>query len=190
MAKILAFAGSARAHSLNKKLAHAVAGLVRDAGGEVTEIDLRDFPMPLYDGDLEEAEGAPESADRLYTVMKAHDGFLIACPEYNSSITPLLKNTIDWLSRPRAGEPRLGAFAGKTAALLAASPGGLGGLRGLVHIKAILGNIGVHVIPDQLALGGAHKAFTDAGTLIESSDARRAAGLAESLVATTRKLAD
>ncbi|ANM29915.1 NADPH-dependent FMN reductase [Acidobacteria bacterium Mor1] len=190
MAKILAFAGSARAHSVNKKLVHAVAGLVRDAGGEVTEIDLRDFPMPLYDGDLEEAEGAPESADRLYAIMKAHDGFLIACPEYNSSITPLLKNTIDWLSRPREGEPRLGAFAGKTAALMAASPGGLGGLRGLVHVRAILGNIGVHVIPEQLALGTAHKAFAEDGTLSDNSGAQRAADLASCLVRTAGKLGE
>ena len=130
MAKILAFAGSTRKGSFNKKLVHVAAEAVRDAGGQVTEVDLRDYPMPIYDGDLEESDGSPDRATKLYELMKQHDGLLLACPEYNSSITAVLKNTIDWVSRPREGEPPLTAFAGKVAALLSASPGALGGCAG------------------------------------------------------------
>jgi chromate reductase, NAD(P)H dehydrogenase (quinone) len=150
--KILAFAGSTRADSFNKKLVRVAVEGARQAGAEVTLVDLRDYPMPLYDGDLETEAGMPESAARLKELMKAHDGFLIASPEYNSSITAVLKNTIDWVSRAAPGEEPLAAFDGKAAALMSASPGALGGLRGLVHVRSILGNIGVLVLPDQVAV--------------------------------------
>ena len=123
----------------------------------MTLLDLRDYPMPLYDGDLEEASGIPEPARRFKQVLIEHDGFLIASPEYNSSISPALKNAIDWASRPVPGEPALVAYQGKTAGLMAASPGALGGLRGLVHVRAILGNIGVLVIPEQIAVSSASR---------------------------------
>jgi NAD(P)H-dependent FMN reductase len=188
MSRILAFAGSTREASVNKKLVRIAAEKAREAGGDVTCIDLRDFPMPLYDGDLEAAQGPPENATTLYELMKAHQGLLLACPEYNSSITGVLKNTIDWVSRPRDGEPPLAAFTGKVAALLSASPGALGGLRGLVHVRAILGNIGVVVLPTQVAVSRAFDAFDDDDLLKDERLRERVARLAAELVDTTRKL--
>lgn len=163
--KILAFAGSTRKDSFNKKLVKIAADGARQAGAEVTFLDLRDFPLPLYDGDLEEENGIPENAVRLKEIMKTHQGLLISAPEYNGSITAVLKNTIDWASRPMEGEKPMEAFAGKTAALMSASPGGFGGLRGLVHVRAILGNLGILVLPDQIAVSRAHEAFAEDGSL-------------------------
>src|SRR5262249_20872213 len=137
----------------------------RTAGAEVTVLDLRDLPLPLYDGDLESRDGLPDNARRLKELMLAHQGLLIAAPEYNSSITAVLKNAIDWASRPAPGEAALACFTGKAAALMSASPGGLGGLRGLVHVRAILSNINVLVIPDQVAVPRAFEAFQPDGTL-------------------------
>ena len=169
--KILAFAGSTRTGSFNKKLVQVAAAAAREAGAEVTVVDLRDLALPLFDGDLEDAGGLPEGAKRFKTLLREHDGLLIASPEYNSSITGVLKNAIDWASRAESDdEPALVAFRGKAAALMSASPGALGGLRGLVHLRAILGNIGVIVLPDQVAVSAAHEAFDDAGQL---KDARR-----------------
>ena len=165
--RILAFAGSARRESFNKRLVAVAAAGAREAGAEVTVLDLADLPLPLFDQDLEAAEGLPENARRLKRLMVEHDGLLISSPEYNSSITPLLKNAIDWASRREEGEERLVAYAGKAAALMSASPGRLGGLRGLVHVRAILGNLGVLVLPEQQAVGGALEAFNDDGTLAD-----------------------
>jgi len=163
--KILAFAGSTRTDSYNKKLVKIAVKGVIDVGVEATFIDLSDFPMPLYDGDLEQREGLPASARKLKELMLAHQGFLISSPEYNSSISGVLKNTIDWTSRQTEGESPLACYKGKIAGLMSASPGGLGGLRGLVHVRSILGNIGVLVIPDQVAIAKAHEAFDSDGTL-------------------------
>jgi chromate reductase, NAD(P)H dehydrogenase (quinone) len=187
-AKILAFAGSAREGSLNKQLVKIAAAEARAAGAEVTELDFRDLPLPLYDQDLE-AKGLPENVLKLKQLMKAHQGFLIGCPEYNSSITPLLKNAIDWASRSEPGEPPLGlvCFRGKVTALLAASPGGLGGLRGLNHVRDILGNIGVLVLPDQLAVGNAYDAF-DNGKLKNESQQSTVTAIAKRLVEVVSKL--
>jgi len=165
--RILAFAGSARSGSWNKKLLAIAAEAARKAGAEVTSIDLRDYPLPLYDADLEEREGLPVSVRKLKDLFLAHQGLLLSCPEYNSSITPLLKNTIDWISRPTPGEAPLGCFVDKVAALMSASSGALGGLRGLVHVRAILGNIRVIVLPDQVAVSRAHEAFKPNGGLMD-----------------------
>lgn len=189
MPNILAFAGSARKESVNKKLIHAAAARAAAIGADVTVIDLRDYPTPLYDGDLEESEGIPDNAARMYEMLKSHDGLLLSCPEYNSSITPLLKNTIDWASRPRQGEPPLVAFKGKAAGLLAASPGALGGLRGLVTVRSILGNIGVFVCPAQMALSKAHEAFNDDGSLKDERMAGMLDNTVRELWETTQKLA-
>lgn len=188
MPKILAFAGSARRGSYNRKLVAHAAQAAREAGADVTLVELFDYPMPMYDGDTEEADGIPEPAQRLYGLALDCDGLLIACPEYNSSITPLLKNTIDWLSRPRDGDPPLAAFRGKTAALLAASPGALGGLRGLVHVRAILGNIGVVILPDQVAVPSAHQAFDGDGRLTDETATQRVHGAVAELVRVTGAL--
>lgn len=165
--RILAFAGSAREGSFNKLLVRIAAAGATAAGAEVTLIDLKQFPLPLFDQDLEQAEGPPEHAVRLKQLFVEHHGLLIAAPEYNSSITPLLKNAIDWVSRATGDEPPLVAFRGKAAALMSASPGPLGGLRGLVHVRAILGNIGVLVLPNQVAVGQASAAFGDDGQLVD-----------------------
>jgi len=161
--KILAFAGATRTQSWNKKLIRVGAGLARAAGCEVTLIDLRDYPMPVYDGDLEAEDGLPPKARELKALMLANEAFLLSCPEYNSSITAVLKNTIDWVSRPRPNEPS--AFKGKIAGLLAASPGNLGGVRGLFTVRQVLATLGVLVVPAQFALSQAAAAFADDGAL-------------------------
>lgn len=163
--KILAFAGSTREHSYNKKLVKVAAEAARAAGATVMLVDLRDYPLPLFDEDLEAASGLPENAIKLKELFKSHDGFLISSPEYNSSISGVLKNAIDWVSRPRPGEKSLECFADKVAGLMSASPGQLGGLRGLVTLRSILGNIQVHVHHHQVAVPKAHEAFDDIGRL-------------------------
>jgi NAD(P)H-dependent FMN reductase len=185
--KILAFAGSTRTDSYNKKLLRLAAAAARAAGAEVTLLDLRDLPLPLFDQDLE-AQGLPPNARKLKDLMLAHHGLLLSCPEYNSSITAVLKNAIDWASRPVPNEPQLACFTGKVAALLSASPGALGGLRGLVHVRSILGNIGVIVLPDQVAVPKAQEAFTPEGTLKDTATQAKVQKLAASLAETIGKL--
>ncbi|MEH1951148.1 MAG: NAD(P)H-dependent oxidoreductase [Nostoc sp.] len=163
--KILAFAGSTRIDSYNKKLVKIAAAGAKAAGAEVTYIDLRDLPLPLYDEDLEAQEGLPANARTFKDLLISHQGLLIASPEYNSSLTAVLKNAIDWASRPVPNEAPLAAFAGKVASIMSTSPGALGGLRGLVHLRSILGNIKVLVLPDQIALPKAYEAFNADGTL-------------------------
>lgn len=186
--KFVAFAGSLRTDSYNKKLAKIAAQAVERAGGSVTLIDLRDLALPLFDQDLEDASGLPEGAKRLKTLMVESDGFVIASPEYNSSITAVLKNAIDWASRSESDdEPDLLAYRGKTAALFSASPGALGGMRSLVTLRWVLGNIGVHVLPEQVTISAAYDAFDVAGALKDDSKAQRVAGLAKQLVEFTIK---
>jgi len=181
--KILAFAGSTRSASYNKQLVRFAADAARAAGAEVTLVDLRDYPLPLFDGDLEDQQGLSENAKKLKTLFFEHDALLISSPEYNSSITAVLKNTLDWVSRTENDdEPALAAYHGKTAALLSASPGALGGLRGLVHLRAILGNIGVIVLPDQVAVSKAHEAFDEKGGLKDERTARQVTRVVQSLV--------
>jgi chromate reductase, NAD(P)H dehydrogenase (quinone) len=179
--RILAFAGSARRDSYNKRLIRIAAEAAKAAGAEVTLIDLADYPLPIMDEDVEKA-GFPENATRLKQLFLEHEGLLISCPEYNSSITPLLKNTIDWVSRPQPNEPRLAAYINKVAVLMAASPGGLGGLRGLVHVRSILQNIGVIVLPDQRAVPQAHQAFDDSGNLKDEPMQQGVQALGQGLV--------
>lgn len=188
--KILAFAGSTRTGSYNKQLVQVAANGAKAAGAEVTYIDLRDFPMPLFDEDLEKAEGMPENARKFKQLLVQNDGFLIASPEYNSSLTAVLKNAIDWASRPSEGEPPLGlvAFSGKVASIMAASPGGLGGLRGLVHLRSILGNIRVIVLPDQVALPKAYEIFNTDGTLKDPKQQESIENLGANLANVVAKL--
>lgn len=186
--KIAAFAGSLRSGSLNKKLISIAVDAAQSAGAEVTVVDLRELNLPIYDQDLEEAEGLPEGAKRFKAILAASQGMLIASPEYNSSISPALKNAIDWASRAEfEEEPPLAAFKGKTAALLAASPGALGGMRGLVTLRSLLGNIGVLVLPDQVSVAGAHEAFED-GQLKDERKAGQVAQLATRLVDVINRL--
>ncbi len=186
-AKILAFSGSSRRDSFNQRLVRIAATGVEQAGGEVTLIDLADFPLPIFNEDLEREQPLPNRLAELKRLFAAHDGLLIACPEYNSSITPLLKNTIDWVSRATADEPPLAAYRGKVAGLLSASPGPLGGLRGLVHVRAILGNIGVLVLPEQVAVGKADQAFDSGGKLSDPQQSERVIALGRRLAEVTGK---
>jgi chromate reductase len=180
--KVLAFAGSLRKGSYNKQLVRVAARFARETGAEVTELDLADHPLPIFDEDLETRDGVHPTAMKLKALFREHDAFLISSPEYNSSLSAALKNVIDWLSRPVAGEPPLACFKGKTAALFAASPGALGGLRGLVHLRAVLGNIGVLLLADQLAVGKANEAFAADGSLVNPKQAAMVKAIVDELV--------
>lgn len=187
--KILAFAGSTREASYNKKLVRIAAEGAKAAGAEVTYVDLRDLPMPIYDEDLEAKEGLPENARKFKALLKEHQGLLIASPEYNSSITAVLKNAIDWASRPEPGEPMLACFTGKVAAIMSASPGGLGGLRGLIHVRSILSSINVLVLPDQKAISSAFQAFDEEGKLKDAKQQESVEQLGNKLATILAKLA-
>jgi len=170
MIKILAFAGSSRKGSVNKKLVKIAATAAENAGAIVTVIDLADYPMPIFNQDLEAEQGMPEKARAFKQLLIDHDGFLIASPEYNSAFSPLLKNVIDWASRAESkDEPPLQAYKGKYVSIMAASPGALGGLRGLVFLRMLLGNIGVTVLAEQQAIAQAFKAFSDDGGLVDKT---------------------
>ena len=178
--KILAFAGSTRTNSYNKLLVRNAAHIAEQQGATVTLLDLRDYPMPLYDGDLETNSGIPACALELRNLMKENHGILLSCPEYNSAISAVLKNTIDWIS-----DPPLVAFSGKTAALLAASPGALGGIRTLASVRSILANLGMIVIPKQYAHGNAKDSFDPDGNLISDSAQNRVSAVVEQLMQIT-----
>jgi NAD(P)H-dependent FMN reductase len=180
--KFLAFAGSTREASFNKKLVRIAVAGARTTGAEVTLLDLRNLSLPLYDGDLEAQDGLPENARQLKDVVLAHQGLLIAAPEYNSSITGVLKNAIDWASRPVPNEAPLACFTGKAAALMSASPGALGGLRGLVTLRSILGNINMLLLPDQVSIPLAHEAFSEDGSLKDAKKQAQVEGLGRKLV--------
>ena len=163
--RLLVFAGSLRAASLNKKLAMLAAAGARQAGAEVTHIDLRDYPLPIYDGDLEAASGIPANARALKDLFIAHQGFLIACPEYNAGVTAVLKNTIDWVSRQDGKESGTVPYEGKVVGLMGATPGQFATLRSQEAVRNSLMNLGCLVMPKRLALARAHEAFDDAGDL-------------------------
>ncbi len=188
MARILAFSGSARGASFNKKLIRIAAEGARRAGGDVTLIDLADYPMPLYNGDLEAEEGIPEKGREFKRLLTAHDGILISSPEYNGAFSPLLKNVLDWASRSESadGGP-LAAYRGKAAAIMSASPGALGGMRGLVHLRMLLTNLGVLVLPGQQAIPRAGKAFNEGGSL-EDQNQQKVLTLGGELVRVIDKL--
>ena len=164
--KILAFAGSLRKDSYNKKLIKIAVKGAEAAGASVTLIDLKEYPLPVYDQDIEDSSGIPENAIKLKKLFLGHDGFLISCPEYNSSMPAAFKNAIDWVSRPAdAQEVYLSPFIDKVVVLMSASPGQLGGLRSLVHVRAMFGNIFSLVLPQQKCIPLAHEAFDGQGNL-------------------------
>lgn len=165
--KILGLAGSLRTDSFNKKLVKIALEGAKKAGAAVTYVDLRDYPFPLYDEEIEK-KGLPENVLKLQKIFLENDGLLISSPEYNSSISGILKNAIDWVSRPSKDQAYLACFNNKVASLMSASPGALGGLRGLVHVRAILGNINVLVLPQQVAISKASEAFDSNGLLKDS----------------------
>jgi NAD(P)H-dependent FMN reductase len=153
MTKILSMSGSSRRGSLNQKLLDQATLGAYAAGAEVTPIRLSDFALPICDADLEAEHGLPKGAQELKSLLASHHGLLIATPEHNGGYTALLKNALDWMSRPT------GFAAGKVAALISASPGLLGGTKSQLSLQIVLHKLGVHVIPDSFALGAAHQAF-------------------------------
>jgi NAD(P)H-dependent FMN reductase len=170
-AQLLFFAGSARKDSVNKKLATTASEMAKEAGAEVTFIDLADYDMPIYNQDFQDEHGLPENAKKVKHLFMKCDGFCIASPEYNSTITPLLKNTLDWISRQEKGDDApLVAFKGKTALLVAASPGKLGGIRALKDVRTMISSIGTLVVPQQLAISDAYNKFDDEGKMKDCED--------------------
>ncbi|MEZ5849344.1 MAG: NAD(P)H-dependent oxidoreductase [Hyphomicrobiaceae bacterium] len=165
--KLLFLSGSQREGSLNKRLARLGAEVAHANGIQATFADLGDYPMPLYDGDLETREGVPENARKLKALMMVHGGIFIASPEYNASISPLLKNTLDWVSRIRDdGDPALHVYKTRVFALASASPGALGGARGLIVLRqTLMLGLGALVLPDQILVPRATEAFDDNGHL-------------------------
>jgi NAD(P)H-dependent FMN reductase len=192
--RILAVAGSARRESLNKKLARAAARYATEAGAEATFVDLDDYPMPLYHGDLEADSGMPANAVRLRDVFLAHDALLIASPENNASMTSLLKNTIDWLSRDIGDGKGTAAgsapWRGKVAGLMAASPGAFGGIRALPHLRQVLSALGVTVLGAQVAVTKAHEIFASDGSIADERVAHSVRALAVALADAAGKLSN
>ena len=183
--RILVFSGSVRTGSFNARLAALAVKELLIAEAEVTRISLIDFPMPIYDGDVEAKSGPPDNAQKLKRLMMLHRGVFITSPEYNASITPLLKNTIDWISRVRGqNEAPLAAFRNRIFALGAASPGTLGGYRGLMALRQVLElGCGATVLPEQVAVRDAANAF-------DADDNLRDARTADALKHLLRRLVD
>ncbi|GAC1620821.1 MAG: NADPH-dependent FMN reductase [Nevskia sp.] len=164
MLKVLAFAGTQRSASYNRKLVRIAARGVEAAGIEIVHLDWADYAMPLYDPELE-ARGMPEAVLRFKALLIAHQGFLISSPEYNGSMSPLMKNSIDWATRPVPGEKPMACFKHKVVGLLSTSPGVFGGVLGLVQVRALLTRLGCLVIPEQYPVGEAGKIFDEQGEL-------------------------
>ena len=192
-ARILVFAGSARRDSLNRKLARAAAEAARAAGAEATFVDLQDYPMPVYHGDLEAAEGMPANGMRLRELFMQHDALLIASPENNASVSALLKNTLDWVSRSigdgKGDNSGLAPYRGKVVGLMNATPGPYGGVRHLYHLRQVMSGLQAIVLPNQVQLGRADQAFDEAGRLKDERWGKALDTLARSLVELARKLA-
>lgn len=186
--KLLAFSGSLRQGSLNQTLVEHAAKLAENHGAQVKVIRLADYPMPLYDQDIEDEKGIPDEALKFRELLKSHQGFLISSPEYNSSISGALKNAIDWASRPKEGEEPLECFKCKAVGLMAASPGGLGGVRGLDHVREILSNIQCHIVPGLVSVSGADNAFGDDGKLKNDRQRQMLDTLIERTVAAAKKV--
>jgi chromate reductase len=182
--RIVAFCASARRESLNRKFLAAAVDAVREAGAEVTLLQPEDIVMPLYNGDLEDAQGMPANAVKLVAHLRGHDALLVASPEYNSMITPMLKNTLDWCSREDANP-----FEGKVAAVISASPGILGGVRSLQLAQQLLLKLGCHVVPGQCILAHADEAFGPDGRLMDERAQKSLRAMAARLVLTATKLA-
>lgn len=165
MGKILIFAGSTRKQSLNARIAQHSARLLKNMGIPCTLLHLSDFPLPLYQGDEEEAYGVPKEAIELKKIFIAHPGFFVVSPEYNSSFPPLLKNVIDWVSRPHIDDEHpLIAFREKVIGLASASPGKWGGIRSITMLRTIFMNIGAIVSPTMCSIPHAHEALEEDGS--------------------------
>lgn len=189
--KLLAFAGSTRHESFNRRLAAAAARMGREAGADVTLLELSDFDIPLYNADLE-ARGTPADVLRLKEVMDAHPAWIICSPEYNGSYTALLKNTIDWASSPVKGHPEwqdgTRSFRGKVVGMLSASPGALGGLRSQSHLGPLLTNLECWLAPKAFALGSAGSAFDESGALVQQAHRDRVRAVVDQVLWAAERL--
>jgi NAD(P)H-dependent FMN reductase len=188
--KILVFAGSIRTGSFNSTLAALAAKELSIAGADVTRISLVDFPMPIYDGDLEAKSGPPENATKLKQMMMLHQGVFIASPEYNASVTPLLKNTLDWVSRVRGmREAPLAAYKNRVFAIGGASNGQYGAMRSLIALRQVLEiGCGALVLPEQIAVSKAAEAFDDMENLKDEAMAARLKSLAQRLIEVAQRV--
>jgi chromate reductase len=187
--KILVIPGSLRTGSHNARLAAAAAYELAQAGAEVTRISLGDFPLPIYDGDLQTKSGVPKHAINLKRMMSAHHGVLIVTPEYNSSVPPLVKNTIDWVSRVQdAHETRGQVFRERVFAIAAASESRLGGTRCLAALRLILSACQAMVIPNQLALAFAGEAYDDMDRLKQPADIEALGALVRQLIDVSQRM--
>ncbi|HZP74968.1 MAG TPA: NAD(P)H-dependent oxidoreductase [Pseudolabrys sp.] len=188
--KILVIPGSLRTGSHNVRLAALMVKELTLADAEVTRISLTDYPLPLYDANLEVMSGVPENALKLKRMMVAHHGVFIASPEYNASVTPLLKNTIDWVSRARErGDEQYAAYKNRPFALGAASPGPFGGMRSLLTMRQVLEvGIGALVIPDMVSIANADRAFDEQDNLIDPRALGRVRTVADKLIEMARMM--
>jgi NAD(P)H-dependent FMN reductase len=181
--RILVFPGSNRSGSWNAKLAGLLVKTLAGMDCRPTRISLRDYPLPIFDEDLETEKGHPESALRLARLFHEHDGVIIVSPEYNCSVTPLTKNTVDWVSRIKADSGgQLAPYRRKVFGLASASPGKFGGVRGLFHLRATLGNCGALVIPDQVSVTHAEAAFDEQENLVDAANRRQLDNFCKSMV--------
>jgi chromate reductase, NAD(P)H dehydrogenase (quinone) len=188
--RLLFFAGSTREGSYNKRLARLAQHIAQANGVEGVFVDLRDYTMPLYSGDLEAEQRPPVAAREFKALLSEYQGVFVASPEYNSSITPLLKNTLDWVTRVRdKGESGLEVYKSRIFAISGASPGYYGAMRGLLHLRQILEvGIGATVIPQQMALPRAGNAFADDGSLKDKPQQSLLKDVVEALATAARKL--
>lgn len=187
MTKIIALSGSLRMSSFNQKLVAIAAAGASKAGAEVQVVNLSDYDIPLFSEDLE-ADGIPAAVNDLKSLFAQSHGILLASPEYNGSLSGVLKNAIDWLSRPSKEVSIGSAFQGKVVGLMATSPGGLGGLRGLSHARDVVYNLGSIVNPNQIAVPSAYQAFDDQGQLLDEKMQQRVEGLGAEVVDMANKL--
>lgn len=187
--RILVISGSRRAQSFNMRVARLGAHAIEKAGGKALLLNFDEYPLPMYDGDLELESGIPEPALALKRLFKQHHGFFIASPEYNASVSPLLKNAIDWVSRATPNEHGKVPYKGKVAALASATASAFAGARGMAHLRQILTALGTWVVPDQLGIPDAPGAFGSDGSLRNPVHQGALEALAAILVATAAQIA-
>jgi chromate reductase len=185
---LVIISGSSRKESSNLKLARILESCCNAGGAQATHIELESYPMPIYSGDLEDAEGLPSSVKALQAALQDADGIIFTCPEYNGFMTPLLLNAIDWCTRSETASLSLSAFAGKSVFVASASPGPGGGSRAATHLKSLLMGIGCHVSPQALVIAGSYGAFDENGEFIDSTIQQRAAVQIDQFITFTKKL--
>ena len=185
MTRILAFSGSARADSFNQKTVNAIT---QKLNCDVTQLNLKDLALPLYDGDEEASDGLPQAAKTLRALIREHDGLIIGCPEYNGFMTPLLINSIDWSTRSEEGQPDTSIYKDKVVLITSTSPGALAGIRAATHLRTMLSGIGALVIPDVFSVPASFQAFDKDGLLVDEALRTRAAITASRLLSFAQRI--